>query len=194
VEQIINQWLFDETVGKIVAALISIIAVIIFVRVAQRLLSRYIRDTSARYKARKAVVFLGYFLGILVISIVFSERLGNLTVALGVAGAGIAFALQEVIASVAGWFAITLARFYKTGDRVQLGGIKGDVRGRAPPEGLIAVKSQRRPSCSSRVVSTAAMSSNRTRCSVHSQGKWVARHSSMVRFSRVSGSMYQAPP
>ena len=64
---------------------------------------------------------------ILMISIVFSDKLGGLTVALGVAGAGIAFALQEVIASVAGWLAILFAGFYKTGDRVQLGGIKGDV-------------------------------------------------------------------
>lgn len=43
------------------------------------------------------------------------------------AGAGIAFALQEVIASFAGWLAIMFGDFYKTGDRVQLGGIKGDV-------------------------------------------------------------------
>jgi small-conductance mechanosensitive channel len=44
-----------------------------------------------------------------------------------VAGAGIAFALQEVIASVAGWIAISFGGFYSTGDRVQVGGIKGDV-------------------------------------------------------------------
>ncbi len=64
---------------------------------------------------------------IIMVTIVFSDKLGGLTVALGVAGAGIAFALQEVIASVAGWLAILFAGFYKTGDRVQLGGIKGDV-------------------------------------------------------------------
>ena len=57
----------------------------------------------------------------------FSDRLGGLTVAFGVAGAGIAFALQEVIASVAGWVAVSFGGFYKVGDRVQLGGIKGDV-------------------------------------------------------------------
>ncbi len=53
--------------------------------------------------------------------------MGGLTVAFGVAGAGIAFALQEVIASIAGWVAISFGSFYKPGDRVQLGGIKGDV-------------------------------------------------------------------
>jgi small-conductance mechanosensitive channel len=66
-------------------------------------------------------------LTILLLSIVFSDKLGGLTVALGVAGAGIAFALQEVIVSFAGWIAITFGAFYKTGDRIQLGGIKGDV-------------------------------------------------------------------
>ena len=33
----------------------------------------------------------------------------------------------KVIASVAGWMAIVFGNFFKTGDRVQLGGIKGDV-------------------------------------------------------------------
>ncbi|MCF8267456.1 MAG: mechanosensitive ion channel family protein, partial [Ignavibacteriales bacterium] len=58
---------------------------------------------------------------------VYSDKLGGLTVALGVAGAGIAFALQEVIVSFAGWLTIMFGGFYKSGDRVQLGGIKGDV-------------------------------------------------------------------
>jgi small-conductance mechanosensitive channel len=48
-------------------------------------------------------------------------------VVFGVVGAGVAFALQEVIASFAGWVAISLGQFYKPGDRVQLGGIMGDV-------------------------------------------------------------------
>jgi len=59
--------------------------------------------------------------------VVFRNQLGGLTVAFGVAGAGIAFALQEVIASVAGWVAVALGNFYRVGDRVQLGGIRGDV-------------------------------------------------------------------
>jgi small-conductance mechanosensitive channel len=97
------------------------------VRFLQRSVVQRIKETDSRYRVRKFVSFLGYILGIIVIITVFSDKLGGLTVALGVAGAGIAFALQEVIASIAGWFAISFANFYKTGDRVQLGGIKGDV-------------------------------------------------------------------
>ena len=100
---------------------------IVLVRLVQRTATHYIEDRSARYRARKAIGFIGYLLGALVLATMFSDRLGRLTVVFGVAGAGIAFALQEVIASIAGWAAVSLGGFYKVGDRVQLGGITGDV-------------------------------------------------------------------
>jgi small-conductance mechanosensitive channel len=93
----------------------------------QKNLFSKIKDNNNRYKAKKFSSFIGYFLTILLLTIIFSDKLGNLTVALWVAGAGIAFALQEVITSFAGWLAIMLGEFYNTEDRVQLGGIKGDV-------------------------------------------------------------------
>ncbi|MBL7862206.1 MAG: mechanosensitive ion channel [Cyclobacteriaceae bacterium] len=84
-------------------------------------------DNDVSYKAKKAVTFSTYVFFSIGIVIIYSASLGGLTVALGVAGAGIAFALQEVIASFAGWLALLFGNFYKPGDRVQLGGIKGDV-------------------------------------------------------------------
>ncbi len=126
-ESFVDRWLFDPTVGKIVTAVVGILIIITLVRVGQRSLGRYVQDMDTRYRARKFVTFIGYALGIFLIATVFSDKLGGLTVAFGVAGAGIAFALQEVIASIAGWFAVSFAKFYETGDRVQLGGIKGDV-------------------------------------------------------------------
>ena len=73
------------------------------------------------------ITYFGYFASLLLVAAIFSDQMGNLTVALGVAGAGIAFALQEVIASLAGWLALSFGNFYHVGDRVQLGGSKGDV-------------------------------------------------------------------
>jgi small-conductance mechanosensitive channel len=123
----IKKILFDPTVGKIVAVLIGFVVVGIFIKLLGRTVSKYITDNDTRYKTKKFINFFGYILMVILLVAIFSEKLGGLTVALGVAGAGIAFALQEVIASVAGWLAILFAGFYKTGDRVQLGGIKGDV-------------------------------------------------------------------
>jgi len=125
--EFIQKWLFDPTVGRIVAALVGVIVVGAVVRFVQRSLGKYVKDTDTRYKARKFVLFLGYVLAILVVGAVFSDKLGGLNIALGVAGAGVAFALQEVITSLAGWVAITFSHFYRTGDRIQLGGTKGDV-------------------------------------------------------------------
>lgn len=123
----LKDWLFDPTVGKIVVALLGVLVLYSLSKFARRALINRIEDSSARYRTRKFISFITYILVILFLASVFSDKLGGFTVAFGVAGAGIAFALQEVIASVAGWLAVTFSSFYKIGDRVQLGGIKGDV-------------------------------------------------------------------
>ena len=122
-----SSWLSDPTLERIVTSAASVAVIVVLVRLLQRVLASRIEDTDARYRARKAVGLAGYVASFLAIAIIFSARLGGMTVALGVAGAGIAFALQEVIGSFAGWLALSFSSFYRAGDRVQLGGIKGDV-------------------------------------------------------------------
>lgn len=123
----LEKYLFDPTMGKIATIIIGVAFIWILIKLLQRYLFSKIHDNDSRYKAQKFSSFIGYFLTLVLLTIIYSDKLGGLTVALGVAGAGIAFALQEVIASFAGWLAIMLGGFYKTSDRVQLGGIKGDV-------------------------------------------------------------------
>jgi small-conductance mechanosensitive channel len=116
-EDFVLRWLFDPTIGKLVVSAIALLIVYIVVRSLQRGIGHYVEDTDTRYRARKFVTFLGYVVGALVLTIVYSNRLAGFTVAFGVAGAGIAFALQEVIASVAGWVALSFGNFYHPGDR-----------------------------------------------------------------------------
>jgi small-conductance mechanosensitive channel len=111
-EELLKIWLFDPLMGKMIAAFATVVVIIIAVRFLQRSVSRYLQHSVSRYRARKFVAFLGYLAGFAVVLTVFSDRLGGLTVAFGVAGAGIAFALQEVIASVAGWLAVSFGGFY----------------------------------------------------------------------------------
>lgn len=126
-EEIIQKYLQDPVVGKWVAVFIGVAVIWIIIQLLRRNLASRIKDNSTRYKTKKVLGFIGFLVTTILIIVVFSDKLGGVTIALGVAGAGIAFALQEVIASVAGWLSIILGRLYKTGDRVQLGGIKGDV-------------------------------------------------------------------
>lgn len=127
IQTTLMQWLYNPTFRKIVVAFIAIVVLILVSRIVRSSISRYVKSADIRYKLRKFATFATYVVGAFLLTLVFSDQLGGLTVAMGVAGAGIAFALQEVIASFAGWFAVTFAAFYNPGDRVELGGIKGDV-------------------------------------------------------------------
>ena len=121
------QVLFDNPiVRKFIIAFLGTIIIFGLLKLIKKNLSSYIK-TENWYMTNKVINFIGYVLVIFLLGLVFNNRLGGITVTLGFAGAGIAFALREVITSVAGWLGILFAGFYKTGDRVQLGGIKGDV-------------------------------------------------------------------
>jgi small-conductance mechanosensitive channel len=113
--------------GKCVAAVVGILLIHAVFHVLERALPRRFGRGDSRYKARKFVVFSGYVAILLFLTILFEDRLGRLSVTLGVVGAGVAVALQDVIASIAGAFSIGFSRLYTVGDRVQLGDSQGDV-------------------------------------------------------------------
>ena len=122
-----QDWLSHPLTARLIVLALGLVAIAVLARVLRNTITRYVPSDSTRYQARKVISFAGFLAAAIFIALVFSDRLGGLTVAFGVAGAGVAFALQEVIASVAGWVAVSLGGFYRVGDRVQLGGIKGDV-------------------------------------------------------------------
>ncbi len=124
---VLEEWVSDPTVNKIFVLLLLFIVVGFANRLIKKAINRQISDTNSRYRAKKFFGFFNFLVCLLLAGIVFSDKLGNVSIAFGVAGAGVAFALQEVIASFAGWFAITFGRVFHVGDRVLLGGIRGDV-------------------------------------------------------------------
>lgn len=117
----------DENVNKIVTSLISIFVILIIGYIARLFAKRHFEDTETHYHARKWINNGVFIISFVVVIAIYSDQLGGLTVFISAIGVGITFALQEVIASAAGWIAVTVGRYYRTGDRVQLGGIKGDV-------------------------------------------------------------------
>src|SRR6202522_234155 len=124
--------LFKQTmslglVGKCVAAIIGILIIHGGFHLLEQTLPRRFGRADARYKVRKFVVFTGYLAILLFLAILFEDRLGRLSFALGVAGAGVAVALQDLLASIAGAFSIGFSKLYVVGDRVQIGETRGDV-------------------------------------------------------------------
>ena len=121
--QIVSLSLF----GKCVAAGVGILIIHATFRVLEQTLPRRFGRADARYKVRKLIVFSGYLSILLFLALVFEDRLGRLSFAIGVVGAGVAVALQDVLASFAGAFSIGFSKLYAVGDRVQIGDTKGDV-------------------------------------------------------------------
>jgi len=77
---------------------------------------------TLRMVLRNAILFMGSAV-VLFIWIGF----GNFAVFMGILGAGIAFASQEVLGSVAGYLNIVTGNLYRIGDRVRIGDVVGDV-------------------------------------------------------------------
>ncbi len=68
-----------------------------------------------------ALVLIAGFL-----SIWFDDPL-RLATALGLVTAGLAFALQKVVTAIAGYFVILRGKTFTVGDRISMGGVRGDV-------------------------------------------------------------------
>lgn len=126
-QSVISSWFENPMTVKFGSAALALTVMLVVMGWIRRMVVGRLTDNNTRYQARKAITIASYLLALAILAVVFSNQLGGLTVAFGVAGAGIAFALQEVIASIAGWVAVSFGGFYRVGDRVELGGIKGDV-------------------------------------------------------------------
>jgi len=69
--------------------------------------------------------------GIVIIGVmsIWFDSPARLASVVGLIGAGIAFALQRVITAVAGYFVILRGKTFNVGDRILMGGVRGDVIG-----------------------------------------------------------------
>ena len=124
---LVKQAVSLSLLGKCIAAAAGILIIHGTFRVLEETLPRRFGRADARYKVRKLVVFSGYLSVLIFLAFVFEDRLSRLSFALGVVGAGVAVALQDVLASFAGAFSIGFSKLYAVGDRVQIGDTKGDV-------------------------------------------------------------------
>jgi hypothetical protein len=102
--------------------------------------ARYVTDTARRrvlFTARSVVITVAVAL---VLIFHFTSEMAALVTALGFAAAGIAFALQNVILAVAGYFTMVAPNGIRVGDRVSLQGPFGYVHGEVAEIGFVRVK------------------------------------------------------
>jgi small-conductance mechanosensitive channel len=118
----------NDSVGeKLASSLAILIAAWVVGVVGGRLLAHRARDRYRKYYTRKASHYVVGVLAAISLGILWRPFAGQLGLVLGLTTAGLAFAMQEVIGSIAGWFNIVSGSIFRVGDRVQIGGVRGDV-------------------------------------------------------------------
>lgn len=125
-----------QLVGVAVALLVIFVCAILW-RIAT---VRYITDP---YRRRLSITARNVIVAIAVVLVVvfrFTTELTALVTALGFAAAGIAFALQNVILAVAGYFSMVAPNGIRVGDRVSLQGPFGYVHGEVIEIGFVRVR------------------------------------------------------
>jgi len=98
----------------------------------RQVLKRFIGSRSGtrfQFWAKQGVSLVVAAIVILGILSIWFDNPARLASVLGLVGAGIAFALQRVITAVAGYFVILRGKTFNVGDRILMGGVRGDVVG-----------------------------------------------------------------
>ncbi len=122
-----KEFLYSSTAYNLYYSILTILIVYLFTAIIIRLINRQIEDIKRRHQARKIALYIASILAIAIILGIWIKALGSITIVISAIGAGLTLALHQAILSIAGWLLILLRRPYKTGDRIEMGGISGDV-------------------------------------------------------------------
>lgn len=117
----------QSVAGRLVTSLVILLGAWILGWLASRMLTRHIDEQYARYHLRKAVNYAFVVFALVALAILWKPFAGRITVVFGLFAAGLAFAMQEVVGAIAGWFNILTGRIFRVGDRIEMGGVRGDV-------------------------------------------------------------------
>jgi len=113
--------------GRLIATLVVLALVVVLGALGGSFGARRGHDRFSSYYYRHLARYLVVFAGAIALLVVWRSVIGHLAIFGGLLAAGLAFAMQEVIASIAGWFNIVSGGIYRVGDRVEIAGVKGDV-------------------------------------------------------------------
>jgi len=96
-------------------------------RAALHLLVGSRTGTRVQFWAKQGVSLVIAAIVVIGILSIWFDNPARLGTVLGMVGAGVAFALQRVITAVAGYFVILRGKTFNVGDRIVMGGVRGDV-------------------------------------------------------------------
>lgn len=112
----------DVALWLLISAIIVLLA-----RIVRRWVDRAVKEVNRRHQFRKMVGYTAFFVILALAIAMFVGRFGHLATVLGLVGAGLAIALQDLGKSAAGWVYLTSRSGFGPGSRVEVEGVMGEV-------------------------------------------------------------------
>ncbi|HET7307172.1 MAG TPA: mechanosensitive ion channel domain-containing protein [Gammaproteobacteria bacterium] len=117
--------------GRKLLMSIMLIVALLILRWLLAALTRYLMkkypDARATFWVRQVVNIVLVVVLVFGVASIWLNSTTHLTMAMGLVSAGIAVALQKPISALAGYLVILRGRTFHVGDRIRMGGVRGDV-------------------------------------------------------------------
>ena len=115
---------------KVVLTIVTLLVIVVLRRLVLALSRRFLGGDVAdprRFWVRQGVQVAFAVLTVLAVVSIWITPDTDVTTGIGLVSAGLAFALQQVVLSLAAYFVILRGDTFSVGDRITLGGVRGDV-------------------------------------------------------------------
>ncbi|NCQ33993.1 mechanosensitive ion channel [bacterium] len=122
-----NLGLSPSVLAKLSKTLVVWVLFIGVQRVFRSVADRRLDEVSRRYIVHKTFNYITGILIFIATMIIWFGGFTGWTAYLGFVSAGLAIALQDPLSNLAGWIFINSRKPFVVGDRIEIGGIKGDV-------------------------------------------------------------------
>jgi len=116
-----------ESVSRLLQSAVILLVLWLLKYLSCWLARRRISDVARFYHWRRSIGYVTVILAAVLIGRVWIEGVDSVATFLGLAGAGLAIAMHDTIANIAGWVFIVLRKPFEVGDRIQVGDTSGDV-------------------------------------------------------------------
>ena len=119
-----------ENGGRLLISLIFICLLLVsnqLIRFVSRMILTGRENNRVRFWTRQGVHLVTALLLVIVLTSIWFDDPARLATVLGLMTAGLSFALQKVITALAGYVVILRGKTFNVGDRIRMGGVRGDV-------------------------------------------------------------------
>ena len=112
---------------NLLKSVVVMLILFFLVKISVNIINKYQQDVKKRYRWRRLTKRTAFFLFLFIVANIWLLNYNSLGTFLGLASAGIAIALKDLLINLAGWLFIIWRKPFELSDRIEVNKIKGDV-------------------------------------------------------------------